>query len=80
MNKELKKGDIDCISVANPSVSVHECKLKVDGISKYIENHDFVFDNSFGENSETSEVYQNSVKPLLNNLLEKGVVTVFAYG
>jgi kinesin family protein 2/24 len=43
--KEESAGEIDAISVANPRVRVHECKYKVDGITKYVENHDFDFDN-----------------------------------
>jgi hypothetical protein len=43
--KESAGGEIDCISAANPCVRVHECKYKVDGITKYIENYDFKFDN-----------------------------------
>ena len=34
-------GEIDCVSVANPLITVHECKYKVDGISKYIDNSEF---------------------------------------
>jgi kinesin family member 2/24 len=45
---------MDAVSVANPQIQVHEPKFKVDGITKYIENHFFTFDNAFNEN-ETSE-------------------------
>ena len=31
-------GEIDCISCVNPTITVHECKFKVDGITKYIDN------------------------------------------
>ena len=36
--KEAQQGEIDCISCANPKIVVHECKFKVDGITKYIDN------------------------------------------
>jgi kinesin family protein 2/24 len=49
--KEEGQGEIDAVSAANPVIRVHECKLKVDGITKHIENHDFVFDNAFGSGS-----------------------------
>lgn len=39
--KEEVAGEIDAISCANPMIRVHEPKLKVDGITKYVENHDF---------------------------------------
>jgi kinesin family protein 2/24 len=43
--KEMQAGEIDCVSVANPRLLVHECKFKVDGITKYLDNHEFNFDN-----------------------------------
>ena len=48
--KEIKDGEIDALSMQNPKIRVLECKLKVDGITKYIENHDFVYDNVFDHN------------------------------
>lgn len=42
-------GEIDSISCANPQIKVHEPKYKVDGITKYVENHVFTFDNTFNE-------------------------------
>lgn len=45
--KEEANGEIDAVSAANPIIRVHECKLKIDGITKVVENHDFVFDNAF---------------------------------
>ncbi len=43
--KESTAGEIDCVSVANPRILVHECKFRVDGITKYLDNQDFQFDN-----------------------------------
>ena len=40
---------MDAVSAANPKMRVHECKYRVDGITKYIENHDFQFDNAFSD-------------------------------
>jgi kinesin family protein 2/24 len=45
--KEEQNGEIDSISSANPQIRVHEPKFKVDGITKYVENHSFTFDNTF---------------------------------
>lgn len=47
--KEEQSGEIDAISCANPKIKIHEPKYKVDGITKYIENHQFTFDNTFNE-------------------------------
>ena len=43
--KETNKGEIDIATVRNPTVFVHECKFRVDGITKFIDNHEFNFDN-----------------------------------
>jgi hypothetical protein len=37
----MENGEIDVVSVSNPMLTVHECKYKVDGITKYIENQTF---------------------------------------
>lgn len=52
--KEEASGEIDAVSALNPLVRVHECKYKVDGVTKTVENHDFNFDNVFG-NHESSQ-------------------------
>jgi kinesin family protein 2/24 len=36
--KEAKSGEIDVVSCANPRIVVHEPKIKVDGITKYIQD------------------------------------------
>ena len=43
--KEYSQGYFDCCSTSNPKIRVHEPKLKVDGITKYIDTIDFTFDN-----------------------------------
>ena len=78
--KELNNGEIDCVSVVNPRMYIHECKVQVDGITKYIENHEFYFDNAFGEKDETSDVYKYTIAPVINLILNQGIVTCFAYG
>ena len=79
--KEAADGEIDCISCTNPGVVVHECKFKVDGVSKYIENHQFQFDNTFGDDESTSSLYECTVGPHVEFMLEqRGTCTCFAYG
>jgi len=46
--KEVENGEIDSVSCSNPKIYVHEPKKKVDGITKYIQNHEFTFDNTYG--------------------------------
>ncbi len=43
--KELLAKEIECVSVANPRIVVHECNYRVDGITKYVEDSKFAFDN-----------------------------------
>lgn len=78
--KEEKNGEIDALSCANPIIMVHETKLRVDGITKYLENHAFQFDNTFSEEETTQSVYESSLRPLCPFILHGGTVTCFAYG
>jgi kinesin family protein 2/24 len=78
--KEGLAGEIDAISCTNPHVIVHEPKVRVDGITKYLENYQFTFNNSFGDADDTPEVYANSLRPLCPFILAQGTVTCFAYG
>ncbi len=78
--KEIGSGEIDCVSTINPRIYIHECKIKVDGITKYIEDHEFYFDNSFSDRESTEDVYRYSIYPLINMILNKGIITCFAYG
>lgn len=77
---EKKEGNIDSVSCANPQIQVHFPKVKVDGITKYIENHLFTFDNAFNKNEDTKAVYCHSLRNLLPELFYGTSVTVFAYG
>jgi len=49
------------VSAANPRIRVHECKHKVDGITKYVENHNFVFDNVFAEYEDNDSLYKATI-------------------
>ena len=78
--KEINNGEIDCISVINPRVYIHECKIQIDGITKYLEDHEFYFDSTFGENDSTLDVYDVTLAPMIDLILHQGIVTCFAYG
>ena len=73
-------GEIDCISAINPKVYIYECKIKIDGYTKYIDTNEFKFDNAFNENDSTLLLYNCTIQPSLDILLRGGVVTCFAYG
>lgn len=80
--KERANKDHDSVTCLNPVVWVHNCKLKVDGISKYLDHSSFCFDFGFNETRSTSDVYRHSTFPLVEFFCsgKGGRATVFAYG
>lgn len=78
--KEVKKKDHDSVTCSNPQVVVHDCKFKVDGITKYLDSSAFEFDHTFQENDTTDNIYFYCVQSLLGFVLKGGRATVFAYG
>eukprot|EP00903_Cladosiphon_okamuranus_P015554 g14359.t1 len=78
--KERARKDHDAVSCFNPEVTVHDCKLRVDGISKYLDSVGFRFDHAFGEDEDNQLVYDCTAKPLVPFVLSRGRATVFAYG
>ena len=76
----MADGEIDVVSVVNPKIIVHDCRFKVDGVTKTIENSDFKFDNAFDDYEEPEELYFYQVRPILDYIFNQGIVTIFAYG
>lgn len=79
-HSELADGEIDVVSVTNPKIIIHDCRYKVDGVTKAIENNEFKFDNAFDENDSNEELYFFQVRPILDLIFNQGIVTIFAYG
>jgi kinesin family protein 2/24 len=77
-SKELKKKDHDCITVSNPIICVHDCKFKVDGITKYLDNVSFKLDHVFHEDDTSDDIYMYAVQPFADFVLRGGRATVFA--
>lgn len=59
---------------------VHENKFKVDGVTKFIDNQEFEFDNTFSEHETNGELYDCSIRPILDLVFNTGTITIFAYG
>ena len=78
--KEINNGEIDCISVINPRVYIHECKIQIDGITKYLEDHEFYFDSTFGENDSTLDVYDITLAPMIDLILHQGLLLALLMG
>lgn len=45
------------MSTSNPKVAVHQPKFKVDGITKFVSDTNFEFDNAFNENENSQDLY-----------------------
>ena len=78
--RPAKDGEQDVVNVVDSViVQVAEPKQKVD-LTRYTENHQFVFDHAFCELSRNEEVYQCATKPLVHFVVEGGMGTCFAFG
>ena len=80
--KEREKKDHDSVSCVHPEAHVHSAKVKVDGITKYLDHQSFRFDHTFSESETTSDVYSGGVRGLVEFVVEGkgGRATCFAYG
>ncbi len=78
--KEKLRGETDVVSVRpGPTCVVHEPKQKVD-LTKFVETHEFVFDEVFSHEATNRQIYQRTCKPLVKFFLDKGKAACFAYG
>mmetsp|Transcript_2395 Transcript_2395/g.7443 ORF Transcript_2395/g.7443 Transcript_2395/m.7443 type:complete len:746 (-) Transcript_2395:596-2833(-) len=80
-SKEEERGDIDVIhcDMKTSSLTVYEPKTKVD-TTKYIETHDFKFDDVFDTDVDNDALYLQTVRPLISTVFNSGRGTCFAYG
>jgi len=78
-SKELKRQEHDCLTLANPYAIVHESKVSVDQY-KNLNNLPFKFDHTFGPESDTADLYNACIRPLVDFMVDGGYSTVFAYG
>eukprot|EP00899_Mesostigma_viride_P015196 jgi/Mesvir1/23678/Mv18634-RA.1 len=79
--KELGRKETDVISMLPDArmVVVHETKTKVD-LTRYVEKHEFQFDDVFHENVDNDQVYRQVVQPLVGTIFNRAKATCFAYG
>ena len=56
-DKEYQAGEMDSVSTSNPKVVVHQAKFKVDGITKFVSDSAFDFDNTFNENENSQDLF-----------------------
>lgn len=77
--KELASKHQDVVACQGGAVLVREPKLKVD-LTRYVEEHNFQFDDSFGEEVSNDGLYVACVRPLVSAMFSGAKTTVFAYG
>lgn len=80
MNKrEQTAAQQDVVMCRNSAVIVREPKLKVD-LTRYVEEHNFLFDQSFDETVSNEQLYISAVRPIIDAVFQKAKCTCFAYG
>ena len=79
-HREFAQNDIDIITTEKKNtIIVKELKNKVD-LTKYIEEHKFTFDRTYGDNSTNQLIYNEMLKPMIEAAFKKTKITCFAYG
>lgn len=78
--KELKRREMDITTIiGRRNLVINEPKMKVD-LTRYTEQHQFVFDEVFDEGASNDEVYRRTAKPLVDYTFTGGKATCFVYG
>lgn len=78
--KEIDAQHQDVVACTSDTVFLSEPKLKVD-LTRFVEQHRFVFDYAFDESVTNEQLYQTSVRPLIDSVFEdRAKCTCFAYG
>lgn len=79
----LKKDEVDIIHPLRypdyGKILVYQPKTRVD-LTKEVEALPFAFDNVFDEDSNNSQIYDETIKPLIPGAFEGRWASVFAYG
>ena len=79
-SKEIQRKDEDNLTVTGPqSLILKEIKQRVD-LTKYCEQHKYVFDNVFQATDNNQLIFKLSVQPLIDCLFQGCNTTCFAYG
>lgn len=72
--------ETDVISAqSRRKLTVHEPKQKVD-LTKYIDNHEYIFDEFLDQDQSNADVYHRTAAPLIDFIFAQGRATCFAYG
>jgi len=77
--REVQLQQQDVVLCTQNQVIVREPKLKVD-LTRYVEEHNFLFDQSFDENVTNETLYCACVRPVIDAVFQRAKCTCFAYG
>ncbi|KAI8054487.1 P-loop containing nucleoside triphosphate hydrolase protein [Syncephalis plumigaleata] len=78
--KEVSKSEADIIDIiSHKRLAINEAKVKLD-LSKFTEQHQFIFDEVFESTDDNEDVYKRTALPLVEYVFEGGKATCFAYG
>lgn len=77
--REVQAQQQDVVVCRNSAVIVREPKLKVD-LTRYVEEHSFLFDQSFDETVTNEQLYCSCVRPVIDAVFNRAKCTCFAYG
>mmetsp|Transcript_21112 Transcript_21112/g.66721 ORF Transcript_21112/g.66721 Transcript_21112/m.66721 type:complete len:754 (-) Transcript_21112:168-2429(-) len=77
--REAQAQQQDVVVCRNSAVIVREPKLKVD-LTRYVEEHSFLFDQSFDETVSNEQLYRSCVRPVIDAVFQRAKCTCFAYG
>lgn len=77
--REAQSQQQDVVFCRNNQVIVREPKLKVD-LTRYVEEHNFLFDQSFDEHVTNEQLYDACVRPAIDAVFSGAKCTCFAYG
>mmetsp|Transcript_46280 Transcript_46280/g.128775 ORF Transcript_46280/g.128775 Transcript_46280/m.128775 type:complete len:744 (-) Transcript_46280:114-2345(-) len=78
-NREAQAQQQDVLFCRHNTVMVREPKLKVD-LTRYVEEHNFLFDQAFDETVTNEKLYCACVRPLIDAVFNRAKCTCFAYG
>lgn len=77
--REVQAQQQDVVLCRHSAVVVREPKLKVD-LTRYVEEHNFLFDQSFDETVSNEQLYVACVRPIIDAVFNRAKCTCFAYG
>lgn len=78
--REVEKKDVDIVEAGHPQVLlVKEIRTKLD-LTKYVDEHKFIFDAVFGETATNEHIYDTLLKPLVMQSFQGAKVNCIAFG